>query len=266
MSPLLHIQSVSKSFGGLRAVDHCSFEVAENSITGLIGPNGAGKTTMFDVISGLLKPTAGKIIFKHEEISSLPFHVRARRGIVRTFQNIRLFPQLTALENIMVAFPDYPDRCVDMFRPLATHCAALKKRAHDLLALTKLHDMANHEARSLSYGQQKLVEILRCVATGATLLLLDEPTAGVNRTMLHHIVDLIKHLQKEGKTILLVEHDMNFVMNLCERIVVMDFGTDIAHGTPHEIQQNPRVMEAYLGSVKKAHHAPIPHHTSSTSR
>ena len=251
MAKILQVTALTKYFGGLKALDHCNFEVEENSITALIGPNGAGKTTTFDIVSGLLKASTGKILFKYEDITTLPVHQRAARGIVRTFQNIRLFPELSVLENIMVAFPEYPGTFWDNFRPLSSKLSALKKRALDLLKIAQLHDLANHRADSLSYGQKKLLEILRSVATGAELLLLDEPAAGVNRTMLHHIIDCIKLLQKEGKTILLVEHDMGFVMNVCEKIIVMNFGKDIAHGSPEKIQKNKAVLEAYLGKKKQ---------------
>ena len=253
MAPILQVKLVSKSFGGLAAINNCSFEVEENSITGLIGPNGAGKTTLFDIISGLLRPSRGKVIFKYDDVTAVPVYNRAALGIVRTFQNIRIFPELTALDNIVVAFREYPGSFLDVFSNFGTTVNALRKRAHDLLAIANLQDLGHHRAGDLSYGQKKLLEILRCVATDADLLLLDEPAAGVNRTMLHQIIDLIKILKREGKTILLVEHDMGFVMNLCEKIVVLDFGVNIAEGTPKEIQGNKKVLQAYLGKKPVTH-------------
>lgn len=249
MPTILEIKKLSKSFGGVHAVDHASFAIEENSITGLIGPNGAGKTTMFDLISGLLAPDSGEIHFRHENITRLPPWKRARIGIGRTFQAIRLFPELTTIDNVLASLPRSPDSFFDIFRPLREKKKALHKQAVEYLETVNLHDKASDSASALSYGQQKLLEIIRAVATGASLLLLDEPAAGVNRTMLQHIVELIKILKSQGKTIIIVEHDMSFVMSLCEKIIVMDRGKEIAEGKPHEIQCNPRVLEAYLGTT-----------------
>ncbi len=243
---LLKVHNLLKKFGGITAVNHCTFEVKENSITALIGPNGAGKTTMFDLITGLTQHESGEIFFHGEDISNLAPHARVRRGIARTFQAIRIFPELTALENLMLAFPENSDGLVSIFAPTRHH-QELHQRALDLLSMVNLHDHAHSKAGSLSYGQQKLLEIIRAVATEATLFLFDEPAAGVNRTMLHTIIAVIKKLKEQGKTVLIVEHDMGFVMELSEHIIVMDYGKELADGTPHEIQNNPKVLEAYLG-------------------
>ncbi|MEK7524254.1 MAG: ABC transporter ATP-binding protein [Patescibacteria group bacterium] len=247
---ILKVQNISKHFGGITAVNHCTFEVVENSITALIGPNGAGKTTMFDLITGLLKHDSGEIFFRGQAIGNLATHKRAHMGISRSFQAIRVFPELTALQNIMLSLRPNDDGFWDAFRPLKNKQKILKAKAMELLSKIQLHEKAHTKAGSLSYGQQKLLEIIRAIATGAELILLDEPAAGVNRTMLTSIVTLIKELQTQGKTILIVEHDMGFVMELCEEVIVMDYGKEIAHGTPSEIQNNPKVLEAYLG-VKK---------------
>lgn len=244
---ILKIEHLVKRFGGLAAVNHCNFEIAENSITALIGPNGAGKSTMFDLITGVLGHDSGEIFFKGNPMGHLPAYRRSRLGMARTFQAIRIFPELTALENIMLAFPENRESFWDCFRPLKKWQTQLKRRAFELLEKIHLHEKAHTAAGSLSYGQQKLLEIMRATATGAELFLLDEPAAGVNRTMLHTIISLIKQLHADGKTVVIVEHDMGFVMELCQRVIVMDYGKEIAEGTPEEIQKNPKVLEAYLG-------------------
>lgn len=246
---ILKVQHLVKRFGGLIAVNHCNFEIAENSITSLIGPNGAGKTTIFDIVTGHLQHDSGAIFFKGESIGNLQPHIRSARGISRTFQLIRVFPELTALENIMLAFPENPDSLSAIFTRTTPTIRKLKERAFELLNEVHLHEKAHHKASDLSYGQQKLLEIIRAIATDANLFLLDEPAAGVNRTMLHTIVSLIKKMKEEGKTIIIVEHDMGFVMELSDRVIVMDYGKEIAEGTPVEIQNNPKVLEAYLGSL-----------------
>ncbi|MBI4994051.1 ABC transporter ATP-binding protein [Candidatus Peregrinibacteria bacterium] len=249
--PILKIQHLVKCFGGLRAINHCNFEIEENSITSLIGPNGAGKTTMFDAITGLIAHDQGEIYFKENPIGALPAHKRAKLGIARTFQAIRIFPELTALENIMLAFKNNKENLFDIFTPFKKHQKALKEKAFEYLHMINLHEKAHETAISLSYGQQKLLEIMRAVASDADLFLLDEPAAGVNRTMLHTIINIIKRLKSEGKTIVIVEHDMGFVMSLSEKVIVMDYGKEIAEGTPNEIQNNPKVLEAYLGVKHK---------------
>lgn len=231
---ILTIHDLHKSFGGLKAIDACTLNVKRGSITGLIGPNGAGKTTVFNLITGLAKPDSGTVHFEDKNITKWPTYKRARRGLTRTFQMIRIFPDLTALDNILVALKSNSTQ-----------------EAMKLLATVGLEDKANHFAGQLSYGQQKLLEILRAAAINPTLLLLDEPAAGINRTALKVITELILRFQKQGKTILIIEHDMNFIMQLCEKVIVMDFGRVIAEGTSSEIQKNPKVLEAYLG--KNAH-------------
>ncbi len=248
MKDILEIENVSKSFGGLKAVNGCSFSVEKNSITGLIGPNGAGKTTMFNIISGLLTAEEGSIYLEDKEITDLGAYQRCHKGMGRTYQAIRIFPELTALENIVVAFPDNKESLWHAFTSYKKHQKKLEKRAMKLLESVNLQEKANLKGFELSYGQKKLLEILRIRASESQLILLDEPTAGINPTLIKEIIKIIREFKKEGRTILIVEHNMPFIMGLCERIVVMDRGANIAEGKPTEIQNNAKVLEAYLGS------------------
>jgi ABC-type branched-subunit amino acid transport system ATPase component len=224
---------VHKHFGGVRAVNGVSFTLDRGRIYGLIGPNGSGKTTLFNCITGLERLDAGRILLEGARIEGLrPWRI-ARRGVGRTFQVIRVFPELTALENLLVV-------------TTGSHATA-QARARELLAFVKLERLADEYAGNLSYGQQKLVEFVRMLMRDPSLILLDEPAAGVNRTLLNDLLDAVRRLRDDGKTVLLVEHDMKVVMGLCETVFVLDHGEKIAEGPPGVIQDDERVIEAYFG-------------------
>ena len=224
---------VHKHFGGVRAVNGVSFTLDRGRIYGLIGPNGSGKTTLFNCITGLDRLDAGRVLLEGQRIEGLrPWQI-ARRGVGRTFQVIRVFPELTALENLLVV-------------TTGPHAAA-QARARELLAFVKLEGLADEYAGNLSYGQQKLVEFVRMLMRDPSMILLDEPAAGVNRTLLNDLLDAVRRLRDQGKTVLLVEHDMKVVMGLCETVFVLDHGEKIAEGPPGVIQSDERVIEAYFG-------------------
>jgi ABC-type branched-subunit amino acid transport system ATPase component len=231
--PVLVVDGVKKSFGGVAAVNGVSLQLEAGRIYGLIGPNGSGKTTLFNCITGLERIDAGRVEFKGERIDGLKPSRIARRGIGRTFQMIRVFPELTALENLLVVTRGALE--------------VAERRGRDLLAFVKLDRLADEYAGNLSYGQQKLVEFVRVLMTDPALILLDEPAAGVNRTLLNDLLAAVGRLRDEGRTILLVEHDMKVVMGLCETVFVLDHGETIAEGPPGVIQADQRVIEAYFG-------------------
>jgi len=230
---VLAVQDVRKSFGGVTAVNGVSFVLEAGRIYGLIGPNGSGKTTLFNCITGLERGDAGRVLFKGERIDHLKPYQVANRGIGRTFQVIRVFPELTALENLLVVTRGA--------RPEA------ERRGRELLEFVKLERLAGEYAGNLSYGQQKLVEFVRMLMRDPSLVLLDEPAAGVNRTLLNELLDAVRRLRDAGTTVLLVEHDMKVVMGLCETVFVLDHGEKIAEGPPGVIQTDERVIEAYFG-------------------
>jgi len=233
MEPLLVVDRVVKHFGGVTAVNGVSLSLEAGHIYGLIGPNGSGKTTLFNCITGVERIDGGQIRFKGRRLDGLKPHRVFHEGIGRTFQVIRVFPELTALENLLVVTTnDY---------------AAARARAQELLAFVKLERLAGEFAGNLSYGQQKLVEFVRVLMTDPELILLDETAAGVNRTLLNDLLDTVRTLRNRGKTILLVEHDMKMVMGLCETVFVLDHGEKLAEGPPGLIQTDERVIEAYFG-------------------
>ena len=240
---LLEVQGVSKAFGGIQALDTCSISVEQGSITGLIGPNGSGKTTLFNVMTGYERVDSGQIRFQGEAITNAPPDRVFRLGIGRTFQLTRIFPRLTVLENMHVAVQRQDLKGL-LSRWSSTH---EQRRALELLDFVNLSQLKDMSAGNLSYGQKKLLEFAFVLIAEPQVILLDEPAGGINPTMINYLAERIRMLNQRGVTFLVVEHNMEFVMDLCERVMVMHRGGKIAEGTPGEVRANPAVLEAYLG-------------------
>jgi len=257
-APVLEAKNISVEFGGLKAVDDVSFAIPDRSVVSLIGPNGAGKTTFFNVLTGLYKPTLGFVTYDNEDITGLVPHKIAERGVARTFQNIRLFGLMTAEENVMVAMHSHLKAGI-----IGTIVGTPKQRSEErqaraeaqaLLNFVGIGKTAKEFARNLSYGDQRRLEVARALALRPKVLLLDEPTAGMNPQESAVFVDFVYKVRDEKNiAILLIEHDMSVVMKVSERITVLDRGTKIAEGSPAEIKSNPRVIEAYLGKSAEVH-------------
>ena len=249
---ILELQNVTLAFGGLKAVNEINFSMKQNEILSLIGPNGAGKTSTFNLITGVYTPTAGTIIFKGHDLKKYKPHQITNLGIARTFQNIRLFKQLTVLENIILAMDH--TRKVNFFASLLPFGTGKKEldmvteQAIKYLEYADLAEFKDLRAENLPYGKQRELEICRAIATGADLLLLDEPAAGLNPSETTQLMDILRKIKSElKKSIFLIEHDMKLVMGISDRIVVLDYGEKIAEGSPEEIRNNPAVIQAYLG-------------------
>ncbi len=248
---MLEVRSLEKSFGGLRAVDYCNLEVRKGSITGLIGPNGAGKTTVFNLVTGFYKPDGGEVLFKGERIDGLPAHEIARKALCRTFQIPRELKEMTVLENLMLVPGNqsgeriwntwfFPGRVIRQEREI-------KRKAEEVLEFVELIHLKYEYAKNLSTGQKKLLELARTLMAEPEMILLDEPGAGINRSLMKKLVDNIHKLRSQGKTFFVIEHDMNLITDLCERVIVMSKGKELAEGTFEEIKTDYRVIEAYLG-------------------
>jgi len=240
---ILEIRELHKNFGGIKAVNNCSFSISKGKISALIGPNGAGKTTVFNLITGLLKPDSGSIEFKGKPINNLPPHKITRKGISRTFQITRDLQEMTVLENMVIQSQIHgiADLFLDSIR------GDDKSKAMDLLDFVGISHLAYEKSRNLSYGQKKLLEFASVLMSDPELIMLDEPASGVNPALLESIMERIQELNVQGMTFLIVEHNMDLVMSISDPVVVMAYGTVLAEGSPQEIQSNERVLEAYLG-------------------
>lgn len=250
---VLEVKNVSKVFGGLRAVDQASFQVKENSITGLIGPNGAGKSTLFNCIAGYYPPTAGEIFLKKEKTSGFSADQMAKRGLARTFQTPQGFAQMTVMENLMVVpkeqSGEHPWQGLINSKKVKEQEEEIRRKSLKLLEDFGMLDRKNELIANLSAGEARIVEIARQLMLNPEILLLDEPAAGINPALQNHLIQILLRLRKQGLTLLLVDHNLGFISSLCDYIYVLHLGQIIAEGTPQEIFRNPRVVEVYLGGI-----------------
>jgi ABC-type branched-subunit amino acid transport system ATPase component len=250
MDPVLSIINVNKKFDGTVALDDFSLEIPRDSITGIIGPNGAGKTTLFNAITGFLPLDSGKIIYNGKNLSKMPSYKIARSGITRTFQQLRLITRMTVKDNILLSFQNQAgEHLKNIFLfpgRVKNQEEKNQEKTNELLAFMGIEEKADDLVEDLSYGQQKMISLACCLASGADLLLLDEPVAGINPEMILKILKIIKKLQEAGKTFVLIEHNIEAVMQVCDRVIFMDEGKKIAEGDPESVRHDPAVIEAYL--------------------
>lgn len=248
---MLELQGITQIFGGVTALKDVSFSISGGDITGVIGPNGAGKTTLFNIVTGIYRQTSGQVIFEGRDISGLPAERLARLGMVRTFQNIELFGKMTVLENVMVGLHSRSSSglfaCSFKMPWTIREERRIREQAHEWLQFVGIDDLAEIEAGNLPFGRGRLLEIARAMACKPRMILMDEPAAGLNSQETLGLADLIRHIRDKGITVVLVEHDMELVMDICDRIVVLNLGQKLTEGTPREIQDNPDVIAAYLG-------------------
>jgi len=252
MSEFMRVQSLQKRFGGVQAVRDISLAVPKDSIFAIIGPNGAGKSTLLNLMSGLYQPDAGRIVFDGMDLVGLPAHARARLGVARTFQKIRLFRRLSVLENVVAAFHIHHRIPVWQYVVHGKDFARDRARCHEealkLLAFVGLETRASAPAGSLAYGEQRMVELARALATAPRLLMVDEPAAGLNAAEVERLIERLRLLRARGITVIVVEHNMDLVMQIADRVLVMDYGQYLFDGAPAEVQANPAVIAAYLGA------------------
>jgi branched-chain amino acid transport system ATP-binding protein len=248
---MLEVRGIIQRFGGIVALDDISFSVRKGDITGVIGPNGAGKTTLFNIVTGIYSQTSGQIMLDNEEISLLPAERLASRGLVRTFQNIELFGNMTVLENVMVGLHTKSrSGILSCMTKMPWHIAEerrIRQKAGEWLDFCGIAGLANQKSGSLPFGKGRLLEIARAMAVEPRIMLMDEPAAGLNNRETNELAELIRKIRDSGVTVVLVEHDMELVMDICDRIIVLNLGKKLAEGTPREIQEHPAVIAAYLG-------------------
>lgn len=248
---MLEVRAIEQRFGGVTALDDISFTISKDAVTGVIGPNGAGKTTLFNIITGLYQQTSGHILLEGDDISNLLAEQLASRGLVRTFQNIELFSHMTVLENVMVGLHTRSKSgifaCIAKMPWHLREERRIRERAKHWLEFCGIADVSDQVAGNLSFGKGRLLEIARAMAVEPRIILMDEPAAGLNNRETFELAQLIRKIRDLGITVVLVEHDMELVMDICDRIVVLNLGKKLAEGTPREIQENPEVIAAYLG-------------------